>query len=890
MPQKLSSPLPSPHEVLRNDLCDQILAAGGAKLVLIRGGAGFGKTTLMRQLRQRCESQALASVWLTLDSADNDIGRFLGGLALALTPLIPDLSIDAVDVAHDSGRVMLELVDRLARLSEPFILFLDDVEAVHISSILALIQQIIVALPLGSQVIAGSRSNPELGLGRLRARGWLLEIGPGELCFTLEETGKYVRERRLAVRGDDLHLLHARTEGWPVALWLASLALDKRGAPGNFIAGFSGNHTALAEYLTEDVLDRQAPEIRQFLLDTSILDTLTVPLCDHIRSSGDSRALLARLERGNLFLIPLDDEGASSRYHALFVQFLRSRLERDHPEAFRSLHRRASDYFLNQQRHVLAINHALKSGDREYALQLLSAHAEKLLSNARMRLLAQWLGEIPKEDLLPYPQLRIAHVWVVNFTRGPRAALALLDDNGDLDMSDSETRALSLPVRPMLLSLCDQNEEARSLGLENLKKMPPDARFPRSMLNVTLAIACIVAGQFAEARRHVDATRSTEGNAQDGFAFALTEALEGLMDLLRGDVLQASQRLRSLIQPRTIDPGEPNKVNAMAGILLAEALYELDDCAGAERLLNAYLPFVGGGAMPDQLIGSYTLLSRIHALRGDSERAMQLLSELEFAGHRLELRRVVLSARLERARCLLGQGKMEAAKDELEAAEDPLWREIASRSLIANDVEIHAIGRLRWMLRSGQSEQALPMLTELARQAAHDHRFRRLLKLKVLTAEALSRLREGRLAMRHLSEALTMAAPEGCVRVFADEGVVIAGMIREWRQGRAAGVIDPAGPISDSFSNRLLEAVGVTDSALGNETAGRIQGPAEPLTRKEVEVLVLTAEGLSNRALAERLFISEATIRTHLRNINSKLGVNNRVHAIALARRYGILT
>ncbi|MEP6501720.1 MAG: LuxR C-terminal-related transcriptional regulator [Betaproteobacteria bacterium] len=882
---KVSPPLASRYEVARREMCDRILDAGGAKLVLVRGGAGFGKTTLMRQLRQRGEADGLRTGWLTLDAAD----RFLGGLAQALEHLLPRGSSRGEHGEDGSGRLMLDLTARLSAIAEPFVLFFDDLDAIQGGAVLNLIQQLVAALPRGSQLVACSRSAPELGLGLLRARGWLLEVGGGDLAFTVEETDEYLRKRSLSVQGEDLRRIHERTEGWPAALWLASLAIGERASASEFIASFSGNHASLSEYLAEEVLERQTPEVRGFLLDTSILGVLTPALCDHVRGDTGSRELLGRLDRDALFVTPLDDLGESRRYHALFGQFLRLRLERLQPDRFRLLHLRASAWFVGEKRVVPAIEHALASGDRTHALGLLAEHAMPLLADARIRLLARWLGSIPRADLAPYPHLRVVHVWVVNFTRGPRAALAQLDEARGVEPEDDRTRALSSVLEPMLLSLCDRVEESYQLGLERMTTLPPRSRFARSMLSVTMASASMAVGRFGDARRFMDAARHMWIGAPDEFAFSLTEALDGMLDLLRGNLRQSRGRLQAALSPNALDPGRPAKANAMAAILLAEVLYEVGDIDAAERLLTVHIPLIGGGGLPDQLIGSHVLLSRIHSLRGDMERALQLLSELEFAGHRLELRRLVLSARLARARLLLEQGKLEASREELELADGPEWTRIDHLFLLANDVETHELGQQRWTVRCGKADLALPALMRMAVQAEKEHRFRRLLKLRVLIVEALYRSGQATAAMRQITTLLAMAAPDGYLRIIVEEGPVVSRALREWRQAQLKGLVDTSRTVPEDYLERLSAVIGVSESALGEHPAAATALPIEPLTRKEAEVLALLGEGHSNRVLAEKMFLSEATIRTHLRNINSKFGVHSRMHAIAVARRIGLL-
>lgn len=862
--------------------------AGGAKVVLICAAAGFGKTTVMNQLRRRCDAEGLATAWLTLDAADNDVGRFLAAMAAALEKLIPDIVAEFSSASSDGSSFALQLIDRIASRSEPFLLFFDDFEVLHSEAVIGLVQQMIDHLPPGAQLVIGSRVVPEIGLGRLRAKGWLLEIDPEQLRFTVQEAEDYLlQRRRLALAKDDVMQLHQRTEGWPAALWLASLALEQRAAPSELIASFSGSHAAIAEYLAEDVFARQPEEIKRFLLRSSILAHLTAPLCNAVCGCQNSSELLERLARANLFLVAADDARESYRYHPLFAEFLRAQLMRTRSTEVASLHKAAARWYFEQERPIPAIDHALRSEDLDYALPLLATRAERLLSEARNRLLARWFGSLPAASLLPYPHLRSIHVWVVNFTRGPHAALAMLESMDDIDALEREPAGLMLALRPMLLSLVDRFEDAYDLGRANLARLPHSADFARAMLHIQLATASITAGQYAQAREFIDEARRAQAPAGETFGFVLSEALDGEIDLLRGHLQQAIARLQDAVDPRVKDPSRRSKANAMAGVLLAEALYEIDECEAAERLLNVYVPLISGGGLPDQLISGHILLARILANRGDYERALHLVKELEFVGHRLELRRVVLSARMERVRLWLAQGKLDSAKDELEGAKDEkLWHRIGRLAMAANDVETFQLGMLRWMIRSGRSAQALPLLAQQLQEAERAQRPRRALKLRVLNAEALRRTEQPAAALRAIDKALVLASAEGFIRTFADEGPVVAQLVREWSAMRTT---ESLAAVPRGYVERLLRAMKQTERAEPIAVAETDSPLIETLTRKEIEVLRLLSEGLSNRALAERMFVSEATTRTHLRNINAKLGVHSRVHAIAVARRKGII-
>lgn len=877
---KLNPPLASPFEIAREQLCDQIFSAGGARLVLIRAAAGFGKTTLMRQVRQRCDSSGLATAWLTLDAADNDVGRLLAGLTVALQSVLVD-PVVAANVSQPN-ELAVDLIERISAQPQPFVLFLDEFELVHSATVLSLVRQIVDHLPVGAQLVIGSRTIPALALGRLRAQGALLDIEPSQLRFTELEANDFLLARRnLKLSAHEVTRLLQRTEGWAAALWLASLALAHHSSPAELIDNFSGSDNAIAEYLTEDVLARQPADIRDFLLRTSILGDFNAALCDAVWPGGGSRALLDRLERSHLFLVPLDREGTTYRYHSLFAQFLRTRLHSEHAEDVPALHRAASQWYQSEHRQVPAIEHALASGDMSYALPLLEQNCVQLLTDARMRLLVRWLGKVPPDALLAYPKLRIVHAWAANFTKGPREAMKLIQAIGEPPGLDEESTAYLLALPPVLLSLMDRAQEAYVLGRANLSRMAQPSGFARGMLANSLATDCMVAGRLGEAKEYLDEVRRSQVPFGVTFSVALADSLEGGIDLLRGELKQATSRLRAAMKPAQYD-----RPNALAGVLLAEALYEANEIDQAERLLSMYVPLIKDGGLPDQLISGHVLLSRIAGGRGDFDQAFQLISELEHLGYRLELPRVLASVKLERARLALARGAINAAWTEIDAAADSvLWERVARSSMVANDVDTYEIGKLRWMIRAGKSSEALPLVAAQLAAAERDQRVRRVLKLRIMNAEALHGVGQHRAAIHAIGVALALAGKEGFVRTFIDEGVVVAGLIREW------GSLNPPATsreheVPRDFFERLSTAIG---PASGPAPTPAERPLPEALTRKELEVLTLVADGLSNQAVADSLFLSEATVRTHLRNIHAKLGVRSRVQAIAVARRHGLL-
>jgi LuxR family maltose regulon positive regulatory protein len=888
---KLTPPQSSAFEIVRTEVCERIFAAGAAKLVLLRAPAGFGKTTTMLQVHERFVQTGLSAAWLTLDRADNDVMRFLAALTAALARLIPGLAAPQ-DANSGPDELAFAVIDRVAAHPAPFALFLDDFEALQNPAAIGIVSELIEQLPRGAQLIVGSRGVPELGLGRLRARGRLLEVEPAQLRFSEAEADAFLRQRRgLQLAPDDVRRLHRSTEGWAAALWLASISLENRDDPSRFIAGFSGSNAAVVEYLVEDVLARQSADVRAFLLRTSLLSELNASLCDAVRGRSDSAIMLRTLEQAHLFMTPLQGDHSQYRYHGMFAEFLRTELERHHAREIPGLHRAAARWYDEHRRPVPAIEHALAAGDLTWALPALCVHAHALLEEGRVRLLSRWLDPLLASGALDaFPILQVVHAWAVCFARGPRAAATLLDRLEQRADPDPEVRAHRLAMRPLFLSLTDRIDEALPLAAAALEAIPRDLAFVSGFLEVNMANLALIAGRFHDALRFADAARSRQQVRASPFNFALSEAAEAAVDMTQGRLRKAIAGLRIAVSAGAMDATRSTNGNALAGIPLAQALYEAGQLEQAERLLVVYIPLIRGVGIPDELIIGHVVMARIATDRGDAERAEQMLVELEHIGHRDGLPRVVATARLERVRLLLMADRLAPARSELDRCGDKaLWQRVARLTMRANEVETYDVALARWSVRTGHAGEVIrPLRTELE-AAERAQRERRALTLRLLLAQALYRDDQRNKAMRMLARAVRLACVEGYVRAFQDEGALLMLILRELRAQPDLVNEDGHGDEALAFIDRLLrepaQAVHMPGAGSGVESP-----PAsELLTRKELQVLRLAAEGMSNDALAERLFVAETTVRTHLRNINVKLDTRSRVEAVAVARKLGLI-
>ena len=897
---RLSPPRPTRFQLQRTQVDHYVESASGVRLIVLRAPAGFGKTTAMLQHAARREAAGAVTGWLTLDASDNDIGRFLRNLEQAMAPVAPHGG-----EPQEEGDVpdVLDVLERIGSSTASFTLFLDDFETIQSSSVLDMTRQIVECLPETWQLVIGSRIAPGIGLGRLRARGQLLEIGLAQLRFSLEETATFLRARRgLAVGDAALARLHEVTEGWATALWLASLAMERHADPEAFLDTFSGSDSAIADFLAEDVLARLPEAQRDFLLRTSVLRELDVQLCDAVLERNDSRELLAQLGHANLFLVELGQPG-QYRYHSLFAEFLRAQLAQRDPKAGAALHRRASLWYEANGREVPAVEHALLADDFDRSADLLRVHAQRLLDGGRFRLLGRWLDKLPQPLLERHRKLRIVRAWVLICTHRYPEAVALVEQlhaqmQADPANWDDESRAHMLAQRPVIMMMLDKRD-GWSIGIANHERLDPRHAFPYGVLTNTLAIVHAGMDHDDEARALLDRARRASLEVGIPFNVVVGEVLEGTISLKQGRLQEAIARLRIAMHNLSRDRSRGAAANAPAAVVYAEALYEAGELEQAGHILTVYLPLARELWQADQAVRGYLTLSRIAWQRGEADRAYGLLSELEYAGHQDGIARLVVIAELERSRLALVRGDVAAATAYLRrAADDRLWRQEDAVPIQVHETETMEIARLRLCVHGTQAAQESDMLAQalerlpdaiLSERACRNHRLA--LRMTLLLVHALHRAGQRDAARERIAQSLATACTEGIVQPFADEGPTIAALALAWARRALASGRMPPGALP-GYVERLEAACALAagDADMDADAPdARAGGRGEALTHREIQVVKLLALGKSNAELAETMFVSENTVRTHLRNIFSKLGTRNRTETVANARRHGLI-
>lgn len=897
---KLRPPIGGMSLISRSRFAERFRAASRARLVVIQASAGYGKTTLMLQWMADLQEQGKASAWLTLDEADNDIGRFLSYLVAAFRKADPTMDLGSLVQSDFRGEspatgFLMNLLERLESSQVPVTIFLDDFETIKNAEVNQILRQVLDHLHAESRLVIGTRESPRIGLARMRIWGQLVEIGTEELRFAVDETERFLREGHgLSLDEEDVTQLHKCADGWAAGLQLAALSLSGRRDRKEFIRSFSGSSTEIADYLAEDVLSRQPENVRTFLLQTSILNCLSGPLCDALTGRSDGYEMLSFLEQANLFLAPLDNERCWYRYHNLFEQFLRSRLRLAYPRMVADLHRAASGWFSGQGRYVEAAEHALAAGDTATAADHIEKCASSLVEMGQFRTVADWVERLPPETLDLRPSIRVAYAWTLTFQCCYDRANAIIDQiscSKEDESLDPFTRNEVYALRAVNLALADRLEESHRAARESLEKTALPGTFANANSKVILGFSLMALGKFDEAHEVFRLSRESHTKAGSILGIVYCHCFEGMTLLTQGRLQAALFQYRTAYsKAQEVIPGY-SRAAAVASVFLAEALYELNELAEAERLLAGNLEIFRDYVNLDTVVSGYITLGRILFHRGKYVEALRLLEEAERVGSTRNWPRMGATVRLERARLALQCGNSESAERLYRLPEDrKIWKAVENRIMPSSDVDTPEIHALRLLIRRGQAARALEGLRSERSRAEGLGRHRRALKVRILQADAMNSCGDRKAALRVLREAALFASPEGYVRTFADEGPTVAQLIRDLRE---TGPMDEGRLLKKTqidYLGRILLAAGETvRKSAGADPEGAGEALDE-ITPREIEIIGLLASGLSNHDLAEKLFVSENTVKFHLRNINSKLGAKNRTEAVAKARCFRLIS
>jgi LuxR family transcriptional regulator, maltose regulon positive regulatory protein len=887
---KLHIPRRRPGFLARPRLTQRLADGTARELVLVCTPAGFGKTTLLADWARGGQRPV---AWLSLDEADNDPVRFWRHVAAALDGALPGVAGRVTGLLEGlrsgSFQAVATLVNELADSADEVVLVLDDYHLIQAQSVHGSLGFLLEHLPASLRLVVASRADPPLPLARLRARGQLTELRAGDLRFTPEEVAELLRtavgselpEAAVAALGD-------RTEGWVAGLQLAALSLRGRSDITAFVEGFSGSHRHVLDYLAEEVLDRQPEPLRAFLLETSVLGRLSGPLCDAVTGRSDSQTLLEQVERANLFLVPLDEVRRWWRYHHLFGDLLRARLNQEQPKRVPALHQAAAAWSERQGLVDDAIRHALAAGDAVWAARLIERHFDDLLRRSEDATLHRWLQALPAEVVRSRPRLCLAQAlwaWIGGHLEAVEPLVAAVAEE---PYEPSVGRATSLVAnvpaaigtfRAGLACVQGDAERATRFGQQALAHLTDADRTLGSFARWYLAVAEWLRGRLPEAEQALAGLVAEQRGAGERYFARLcydlgqVQRAQGRLGAAVGTYQQALDAVGGAA--RLLPPAGMALVG-LAGVLsergeLQAALDRATEGVGLWRQVSYGLPLVAGLAT----------LARIRQAQGDAPGALEALAEAEHVGLSPTVVALLNPAPSTRARLALARG---------EAAEAARW--VQDRGLGPDDQlsyprEREYLVLARVLLADHAPDQALGLLERLHALAVGQGRIGSVIEIRALQALARHASGDEPAGLAALAEALTLAAPEGWLRVFVDEGAPMASLLgRLLTTPRAVAVQVPP-----AFLDRLLEAFEQAGQAVlpRSRRGAALPGLVAALSARELEVLQLLAAGRSNPEIAQELVITLDTVKRHVTHILNKLGAANRTQATTRARELGLL-
>ncbi len=912
---KFFAPRWRPSLVPRPRLLERLERGVQSKLTLISAPAGFGKTTLLAEwISEAPDARPIA--WLSLDQRDAPPSNFWLYLIAALQRVEPEVGAAALALLESPAPPLVESVltgvlNEVGAATAEIVLVLDDYHLVESREIHEGMTFLLEHLPPNLHLVITGRADPPLPLARLRGRGEMSELRAADLRFTAEEGATFLNEAMgLALSAADIALLDARTEGWIAGLQLAALSMQGRNDVAGFVAAFSGDDRYIVDYLVEEVLDRQPAHLRQFLLQTSILERLNGPLCDAVTGTAGARATLEGLERGNLFVVPLDDRREWYRYQHLFADVLQAHLREEQPDEIPELHRRASRWFEAHDVAASAIDHARAAGDSEGVARLLAASYEEFARRGNYGSLMGWLAALPEEMLRQRPRLALIYarsaIASQNTNEMPRrltgwaeAALRGIQDRGGLDPADDIGGTFVGPdgvdiLRGELLALTLMHS-ARSLPAEQVAEMAREARalLPagsrehlRGTLHVISAGTREAVGDFAAAEASFDRIVAEARESKNPTLLVGTLNHRGQMSVTQGRLEEAQRIFDEALQAGRDVSTEMNWLVCSPHTSLGEIYLERNDLARAREHVVAAIDVASASPGRSYVLYAWAAAAQVFQAAGEYEAGLAQLRRAEAFVHGSKRDRFASFLASVQLDFHLRSGNLETAGAIVRA------RHLAAGDVPRPDNELELLAFARYLLAVEDPASAQPLLAKLVSLARDAGRMQQEIRALVPQALACEGLGDRATALESLGRATRLAERGGYVRTFTAEAgsaPLLHALVAT--AARGSGTIEAGSP---TYLRALLDG---TDSSHGGVTpqtgapsANSVASPlAEPLTTRELEILQLVASGMRNQEIADHLVISLPTVKRHIANVYGKLGVSHRTEAVALANDLALL-
>jgi len=906
-------------------------------LTLITAPAGFGKTTLITSC---ITDRGIPTAWLSLDKNDNQVERFLSYIIAALQEIDRTIGNEAEQLLATSPQappeaILTSLINELESADEQIILVLDDYQSISSQAVHEEVTFLLEHCPSTLHLVIATRSDPPLPLTRLRVRGQMVELRAADLSFTEPEADQFLNDvMRLSLDAKSVAVLQERTEGWIAGLQMAAITIqsavsmrDRKDVFG-FIEGFSGTNRYILDYLLEEVLGNQSPEIQHFLLNSSILDRLTAPLCDVVTeiqewrtengnetqpTSLDSQSILEYLERANLFLMPLDDERIWYRYHQLFADLLRTQAQKSlGAQGVARLHLRAAEWHEQNGSILEAIQHASLASDDEMVERMIEQHYMEMVNRGEMSQVRFWTGKLSKDLIYRRPWLclyeALSHSW---FGQLEEANLLLNEAEKHIrkETSDEITSPKSKSllgyhayIKSRVTAMQGETHRAIDYCLTARDNIPADNLALQNEVSITLGYEYFLYGDF------INAITTLNETIRSGYsARAINNPVAAYAILARIKVYQGKlhesyellQKAEQLIQEAN---GQYFGATGLVETGLAALLCERNELNAALDRITEGLDFLPWWGKADDFVLAYTTLARIQLALGNLTEAAGAIEKadklVQTCGVFTEARNNVETA----------QVNLWLAQNDLQSA--VRWASSHDEKVIGRDDpfeykdELPQITRARVFMALYKLDEAIGLLSRLEDNARSFGRMGRLIEIMMLKALAMQAQGDATQAETGLMKSLALAEPEGYLRIFLDEGQPMQELLIHWLADTSDSPL--RGYVTHLLSQfdvepHMVTAVQAEASPASAPSASSKQRQVEPevrstkdtlveaLSEREIEVLQLIAQGKTNKEIARQLILAPGTIKAHAASIYRKLDVSNRTEAVSRARQLGIL-
>lgn len=896
LPANLTLPHLNRHTVENPNLPSWLEDCVNTNLVLAVAPAGFGKTTAILGIHEHLREAGVKTAWIQLNHDDNHLDRFCQLIYAAIAAEVePQVNRDAVktnliDAVYTSTSFNFRLLELVANLPQSTAIFLDDFDHITDPHILQLVQNMVERSGKQCRFIIAARAQPQLKLLKLRAQGKVILIGFQELAFDLEQTRSFFNDRyQLELDDSSIERLHRSTEGWPTGLQLAALAMEKRKDRQNFIKNFQSSAADIDHYLYEEVFLTQSQEVQNFLLKTSVVTQLNISLTNAIANIQNSAALLRGIEQQNLFLVRVGDSDDQYRFHPLFAEYLRKKLHEEAQGLVAGLHSKAAEWYLNNDNPSAAIDHLLVAGDFERVCEILATYVWVRINAGQLSDCHRWLNAIPPAVLDAHAELLVAKCWMHVFQHEYAVARNLayrLRNRVELE-NNNDYRILE----PLTLALMDQPRDCESVltsQLANVTFTGPVA----GVLHTIRAAVHMWTRQFDQVASELELAKAIFRQYGSLYGLSFTIGVEANVLLIQAKVKEAIALLETGLADMVRRSGKNSVCSAHLAGYLAEALYEVGEYERAFKLAADHFDLTCATGMTYTIIATFRLLSRSRCHAGDYQQAREMIERGLELGRQLSLKSVSVAMKLELQYQSVQQYDLEQT-ELLQAIpmEELVLSSSDQKSANGSDIDNFNIMQFRIWIRSGKSQHVVSSAPQLIADADQRACARVSIKLRILLAEALDTIGQIRPALDELQSALLLCKGQSLVSTFIEEGPRVIGLLE-----KLSG--EPGEPKVHLHIRQILGLTSVIAPSVASpppapsaEAAPAILAIKEidALSDRELQILQCLAAGMPNKSIAGKLFITEPTVKFHLRNINSKLRAKNRTHAVFIGRQLGLI-